>query len=226
LARENTAPVSSPATARAAGDDMQKNKELLGQLERVIATCHNCRLWRGATHAVPGEGNASAKVMFVGEAPGFNEDKLGRPFVGRAGELLDRLLVRNGFKRDEVFITNVVKHRPPENRGPMKDEVRACLPYLLQQIQIVNPKVLIPLGRYALEVFIKDKPISEIHGQAYKIGSRVIFPLYHPAAALRSAAVARIFEKDFRDLPKVIRGELATRELEVVSRDKNQLKLI
>jgi DNA polymerase len=164
--------------------------------------------------------------MFVGEAPGFNEDKLGRPFVGRAGNLLDRLLLRNGLKREEVFITNVVKHRPPENRGPMKDEVRACLPYLLQQIKVVNPKVLVPLGRYALEVFIKDKPISEIHGQAYKRGSRIMFPLYHPAAALRSAAVARIFEKDFRDLPKVIRGELATRELEVASRDKNQLKLI
>lgn len=205
---------------------MQKKKELLAQLERVIVTCRNCRLWRTATHAVPGEGDLNALVMFVGEAPGANEDKLGRPFVGRAGELLDRLLLLNGLKRSEVFITNVVKHRPPENRGPMKDEVRACLPYLLQQIKIVNPKVIVPLGRYALEVFIKDKPVSEIHGQAFKIGSRVIFPLFHPAAALRSPAVMRTLEKDFRDLPKITHGELAVRELEVEAQDKNQLKLI
>lgn len=205
---------------------MEKSAELLTQIERAVATCHNCRLWRTATNPVAGEGNPKAKVMFVGEAPGYNEDKLGRPFVGRAGELLDRILLRHGLQRKEVYITNVVKHRPPDNRTPMKDEIRACLPYLLQQIKAVNPKVIVPLGRYALEVFVKDKTISEIHGQPFKVGNRVIFPLYHPAAALRSSAVSKILEKDFRDLPKILRGELVVQELEVKNKDKNQLKLI
>lgn len=205
---------------------MPKNVELLTQIDRVISTCHNCRLWRTANHAVPGEGSGVAKIMFVGEGPGYHEDKLGRPFVGRAGNLLDRLLLKNGLRREEVFITNVVKHRPPENRAPMKDEVRSCLPYLLQQIRIINPKVIVPLGLSALGVFIKDKSISELHGHPLKIGNRIILPLFHPAAALRSGSVLKILEKDFRDLPKILRGELVAQELEVKNKDKNQLKLI
>jgi len=204
----------------------KKKEELLTQIDRVVKTCHNCRLWRTAIHAVPGEGSEHACVMFVGEGPGYNEDKLGRPFVGRAGVLLDRLLSRNGLRREEVFIANVVKHRPPENRAPMKDEVRACLPYLLQQIKVINPKVIVPLGRSALEVFIKDKGISEIHGQAFKVGNRIIFPLYHPAAALRSPSVLRILEREFRDLPKVVCGDLTPAEVEIQGKDKNQMKLI
>ncbi len=204
----------------------KKKEELLAQIEHVVKTCHNCRLWRTATHAVPGEGSARAEVMFVGEGPGYHEDKLGRPFVGRAGSLLDRLLSRNGLDRTNVFITNVVKHRPPENRTPMKDEARACLPYLLQQIKVINPKIIVPLGRSALEVFLKDKTISDVHGQAFRVGNRVVFPLYHPAAALRSPSVARILEQEFRDLPKIIRGELVPVEFEIQSKDKNQMKLI
>ena len=168
----------------------------------------------------------NAKVVLIGEAPGYHEDRLGRPFVGRAGRLLDRLLARGGFTREEVFITNVIKHRPPDNRAPMKDEVRACLPYLLQQIKAINPRVIVPLGRFALEVFLQGKPISEIHGEPFKSGNRVIFPLYHPAAALRSKEVLRILEEDFRKLPKVIRGELPAQELEIENKDENQLKLI
>lgn len=205
---------------------MKQKKELLAQLNRVIKKCHNCRLWRTATNAVPGEGNAKAKVMFIGEAPGFNEDKLARPFVGRAGQLLDNLLINVGLRREDVYITNVVKHRPPKNRGPNKDEIRACLPYLQRQIQIINPKVVVPLGRYALETFIKDQPISKIHGQAFKVGERIVLPLYHPAAALRSGAVLQDLEKDFARLPKVLRGEIKPRELEIKNKDENQLKLI
>ncbi|MEX0587206.1 MAG: uracil-DNA glycosylase [Patescibacteria group bacterium] len=203
-----------------------KKEELLAQIERAVKTCHGCRLWRTATHAVPGEGSFRAEIMFVGEGPGYHEDKLGRPFVGRAGSLLDRLLSRHGFKREDVFIANVVKHRPPENRAPMKDEVRACLPFLIQQIKVVNPKIIVPLGRSALEVFMKDKLIGEMHGKGFKAGNRIIFPLYHPAAALRSPSVLRILENDFRNLPKIIRGELLPVEIEIANGDKNQMKLI
>jgi len=164
--------------------------------------------------------------MFVGEGPGYHEDKLGRPFVGRAGSLLDRLLLQNKFRREDVFITNVVKHRPPDNRPPMKDEVRACLPYILQQIKVINPKILVPLGRSAMEIFVKDKLISDVHGKAFRVGNRIVFPLYHPAAALRSTSVLRILERDFRDLPKILRGDLLPAEIEIKVRDKNQMKLI
>jgi DNA polymerase len=203
-----------------------KKEELLAQIDRAVKTCHGCRLWRTATHAVPGEGSFKATIMFVGEGPGYHEDKLGRPFVGRAGSLLDRLLSRNEIRREEVFITNVVKHRPPDNRAPMKDEVRACLPFLIQQIKVINPKIIVPLGRSALEIFLKDKPIGEMHGQGFKLGNRVIFPLYHPAAALRSPAVLQILERDFRNLPKIMRGEILPKEIEIKSKDQNQMKLI
>lgn len=205
---------------------MKKKEELLSQIDKVVKTCHKCRLWRTATHAVPGEGSPNAKVMFIGEGPGYHEDKLGRPFVGRAGKLLDQLLVANGLKRQDVFITNVVKHRPPDNRAPMKDEARACMPYLLQQIKVINPEVIVPLGRSALEIFLKNTLISEAHGVPYKNGNRVIFPLYHPAAALRSQSVMKILEKDFSNLSKVVKGELKPKELEIENGDKNQLKLI
>ena len=203
-----------------------KKEELLAQIDRAVKTCHGCRLWRTATHAVPGEGSFKAPIMFVGEGPGYHEDKLGRPFVGRAGTLLDRLLLRNEISREEVFITNVVKHRPPDNRAPMKDEARACLPFLIQQIKVINPKIIVTLGRSALEVFLKDKPIGEMHGQGFKLGNRVIFPLYHPAAALRSPAVLQILERDFRNLPKIMRGEILPKEIEIKSKDINQMKLI
>uniref|UniRef100_A0A831YT91 Type-4 uracil-DNA glycosylase n=1 Tax=candidate division WWE3 bacterium TaxID=2053526 RepID=A0A831YT91_UNCKA len=205
---------------------LSKKEEFLAQIGRVVKTCHNCRLWRGATHAVPGAGNPNAAIMFVGEGPGYHEDKLGLPFVGRAGNLLDRLLARNGIKREEVFITNVVKHRPPDNRAPMKDETRACLPYLLQQIKVIGPKVIVPLGRSALEVFLKDKTISDMHGRGFKVGNRIIFPLYHPAAALRSPSVLQILERDFRSLMEIMRGKTLPEEIEIKSKDKNQMKLI
>lgn len=204
----------------------KKKEELLTQIDKAVRTCRGCRLWRTANHAVPGEGSARAEVMFVGEGPGYHEDQLGRPFVGRAGSLLDRLLAQNNLKRSEVYITNVVKHRPPDNRAPMKDEVRACMPFILQQIKVINPAVIVPLGRSALEIFVKDKTITESHGQPFRVGSRVYLPLYHPAAALRSTGVMKTLERDFRQLTKIIRGETVPEELEIKKGDKNQLKLI
>jgi uracil-DNA glycosylase family 4 len=205
---------------------MRDKEALLGQLDRVVKRCRKCRLWRTATSAVPGEGSKDAEIMFIGEAPGFHEDRSGRPFVGRAGRLLDKLLSRIGLRRQDVFIANVLKHRPPDNRGPNKDEIRACLPYLQRQIQIIKPKIIVPLGRYALEVFVKDKTISKSHGQAFKVGERIIFPVYHPAAALRSRAVLKELERDFVKIPAVIRGEIKPEALENTNGDKNQLKLI
>lgn len=204
---------------------MKDKKELLAQLNKVVKSCHDCRLWRTATNAVPGEGSAKATVMFIGEAPGFHEDKLARPFVGRAGALLEELLAKVGLHREEVYITNVVKHRPPDNRGPNKDEIRSCLPYLLRQIQIINPKIVVPLGRYALEIFIKDQPISVIHGQPFKVGERIVLPLYHPAAALRSGMVLQDLKRDFAKLPRVLGGEIKPLLLKVKNKNENQLQL-
>lgn len=205
---------------------MKDKKALLNQLDEVIGKCRDCRLWRTASNPVPGEGSQDAEIMFIGEAPGFHEDKMGRPFVGRAGQLLDRLLSRIGLRRQDVFIANVLKHRPPENRGPNKDEIRACLPYLQRQIQVIKPQVIVPLGRYALEVFVKDQTISKSHGQAFKVGERIVFPVYHPAAALRSPVVLKELEKDFAKLPLLIRGDIKPKVLESKNSDKNQLKLI
>jgi uracil-DNA glycosylase family 4 len=205
---------------------MRSRSEILLQLNKVIKNCHECRLWRTAALAVPGEGSSLAKIMFVGEAPGYHEDQTGRPFVGRAGHLLESLLANVGLSRDDVFISNVVKHRPPANRAPNKDEVRACLPYLLQQIKTVNPKIIVPLGRSALEVFIKDKGIGELHGKVFKVGDRIIFPLYHPAAALRSTSVMKDLEKGFAKLPAVIKGEVEFDELDDKKAEDGQLKLV
>jgi len=204
---------------------MKSRKELLVQLDRVVGKCRKCRLWRTATKPVPGEGNPEAAVMFIGEAPGFHEDQTGRPFVGRAGRLLDKLLARAGLDRKSVYIANVVKHRPPGNRAPNKDEIRACLPYLLRQVQIISPRVVVPLGRLAMEVFIKDRQISKVHGQLFEAGGRLVFPLYHPAAGLRSGAVLRDLERDFAKLPRVIAGELKPQPLGVANGDENQLQL-
>lgn len=204
---------------------MKGKKKLLAQLNRVIKDCHNCRLWRTATNAVPGEGGFEAAVMFVGEAPGYNEDRLARPFVGRAGQLLDKLLAKVGLGREDVYITNIVKHRPPENRAPNKDEIRSCFPYLQRQVQAINPKVIVPLGRFALEAFVKDQQISKVHGQPFKVKERIIFPLYHPAAALRSEAVLRDLEKDLAKLPKVLKGEVEPQIIKAKNDDENQLEL-
>lgn len=201
-------------------------EQLLKQLTGVIRKLREGRLWRTASKAVPGEGNPHAKVVFIGEAPGYEEDKVGRPFVGRAGKLLDQLLSKNGIGREEVYITNVVKHRPPGNRAPNKDEIRIYLPFLLRELQIISPKLIVTLGRYALEVFVKDRSVTKLHGVPLKAGARLILPMYHPAAALRSRGVLLEMEKDFRKIKPLLSGRLeATEELGSKQKDKNQLRL-
>ncbi len=156
-----------------------------------------------------GEGNPDCEVMFIGEAPGFHEDRLGRPFVGRAGQLLDDCIKSIGWKREQVYITNIVKRRPPDNRDPLPEEIEAYKPYLTRQIEVIDPKVIVCLGRFAMNYFLPEAKISRDHGRVLKINERIIFPVYHPAAALRSTAMLNTLREDFKKLPKVVSGEFA-----------------
>lgn len=183
-------------------------EEILEKIEKAVVICKKCRLYKTAKHAVPGEGNRGAKIVFVGEAPGFNEDAQGRPFVGRSGALLDELLRGIGLKRSDIWIGNVIKHRPPENRDPMVDEMRACRPFLADQIKAIKPKIIVTLGRFALTEYLPEAKISEVHGQAFRAGGFIIFPLYHPAAALRSEAVARELRSDFKKIVSVFKSPI------------------
>jgi DNA polymerase len=153
-----------------------------------------------ATNLVPGEGSATAKVMLVGEAPGAKEDESGRPFVGGAGKLLDHLLEEAGLERGDVFITNVVKARPPGNRDPKADEVAHHLPWLEAQLDVIRPKLLVPLGRHALARFAPDVKITEAHGRVIERDGRTLFPMFHPAAALRNPRLRGTLEEDARAL--------------------------
>ena len=197
--------------------------ERAAALETVAAevrSCTRCRLHATRTKAVPGEGDPETEVVFVGEGPGFNEDRAGRPFVGRAGELLERHLASIGWRRDDVFITNVVKCRPPDNRDPEPDEIAACYPYLRLQLEILDPALLVTLGRHSMGRFLQDARISRDHGTLRAVdpatGARdaLVFPMFHPAAALRSPDVARQSEADIRAVPAALleaRGRRASR---------------
>ena len=187
--------------------------ELLSKLEKAIKTCRKCRLYKNATNAVPGHGNSKAKIAFVGEAPGYNEDQQGLPFVGRAGKLLNSMLDMIKIQREDVWVGNIIKHRPPENRDPMKDEVRLCSGFLEEQLKIIKPKIIVTLGRIALEYFVKEAKISKYHGFPISYKGRVFFPLYHPAAALRNGNIENILREDFKNLPKVVKGEIAVVDL-------------
>ncbi|HEV2028789.1 MAG TPA: uracil-DNA glycosylase [Candidatus Dormibacteraeota bacterium] len=164
----------------------------------MIRSCKNCGLHATRTQAVPGIGPSPANIMIVGEAPGFNEDRQGEPFVGAAGKLLDTLLARIGLSRGDVYITNVLKCRPPMNRDPMPNEAEACSPYLARQLELVRPKVVLILGRHALERLIPGHgSISRVHGSLVKRGDVAYVPLYHPAAALHNGALVADLEHDF-----------------------------
>ena len=157
-----------------------------------------------ATHMVPGEGSPTAEVMIVGEAPGASEDREGRPFVGRAGKLLDELLAEAGLERGDVYITNVLKARPPGNRDPRADEVAHHMPWLEQQLALIQPRLVVPLGRHALAHFAPGAKISEVHGQLLFERERALFPMYHPAAALRARGLRETLFADARRLPAAL----------------------
>ena len=182
----------------------------LNQLHDTIRACKNCGLHATRTQAVPGVGPCPADVMIVGEAPGFNEDRQGEPFVGAAGKLLDTLLARIGLSRADVYITNVLKCRPPMNRDPMPNEAEACSPYLQQQLRLIKPKVLLILGRHALERLLPGQgSISRIHGSMIKRGDIAYIPLYHPAAALHNGSLVADLERDFDNVKKYLDQVLA-----------------
>lgn len=169
------------------------------QISREVRGCTKCELHEGRKNAVPGEGNVSTKMMFIGEAPGREEDLQGRPFVGTAGKLLSQLLASINLSRQDVYITNIVKCRPPKNRPPRVGEISACSSYLERQIRLIDPKVICLMGNTALKVFLgKDISISRAHGQPARMANRVIFPLYHPAAVLYDAKLRSVLEEDFK----------------------------
>jgi DNA polymerase len=186
-----------------------ERREELVELYREARKCTKCPLWEGRTQVVFGNGNADADLMFVGEAPGFHEDQQGLPFVGRAGQLLDELLREIGLSRGQVFVTNVLKSRPPGNRDPQPDEIDACRPYLHRQIELIEPKVIATLGNFSTKLLTRSTTgITRVHGipQEHELGGRVVqvFPLFHPAAALRTPATKEALRQDMLLLPDLL----------------------
>jgi uracil-DNA glycosylase family 4 len=195
-----------------------ERREALEQIAREVRSCEGCRLHATRTRAVPGEGDPDTEVVFVGEGPGFNEDREGRPFVGRAGGLLVRLLGHIGWRREDVFITNVVKCRPPDNRDPQPDEIAACAPFLRRQLAVLDPAVVVTLGRYSMGTFMPGARIGQVHGTSApadpETGARdaLVFAMYHPAAALRTTALERDSFEDIGRVPSVLLRARARRE--------------
>jgi uracil-DNA glycosylase len=192
-----------------------KNDERVAKLEEIAAqvkVCTKCRLHENARNVVPGAGNAFAEIMFIGEGPGENEDRQGLPFVGRSGQYLDYLLNLIGMKREQVFITNVVKHRPPNNRDPLQDEIEACKDYLEHQIALIDPLMIATLGRFSMAKFFPSGKISAIHGKPKFADSRAYYPLFHPAAALRNPGLRFDMEADIKRIPEVLAEVKARRE--------------
>lgn len=180
------------------------SQEVLIKVAQEVSVCTKCTLYHSRKKAVPGEGPDNAEIMFIGEGPGFHENEQGRPFVGVAGKFLEELLASIGMSREQVFITNVVKCRPPGNRDPQGDELDSCYQYLERQIQAINPKVIITLGRFSMARFLPNAKISDVHGQAARVKNRLIVPMYHPAAALHQPSLRPIVERDFLRLPELI----------------------
>lgn len=169
-----------------------------------VCACTRCELHRMRTNAVPGAGNPDAEIMFIGEGPGWHEDRQGLPFVGAAGQFLNEMLEKIGLKRSDVFITNVVKCRPPGNRDPLPDEIAACSVYLDEQIAAINPKVVVTLGRFSMSRWFPNERISRIHGQPRRFGDVTVVPMYHPAAALHQSSLRAAVEADMMKLPAIV----------------------
>lgn len=186
-------------------EDDAQTLAALRELEVEVRGCERCPLAATRTHAVPGEGNRQAVVMFVGEGPGYEEDRQGRPFVGRSGQYLTETLTKAGIQRKDVFITNVVKCRPPNNRDPLPEELAACDDYLARQIELINPRIIVTLGRFSMRRWFKEGAITKIHGKITNIGrGRVAMAMFHPAAALRNPQWRMEFERDMQLLPALI----------------------
>jgi uracil-DNA glycosylase family 4 len=178
--------------------------DVLKQVAQEVAVCQKCQLHFGRKRAVPGEGPSNAKILFIGEGPGFYENEQGRPFVGAAGKFLEELLASIDMRREQVFIGNVVKCRPPGNRDPLPEEIEACSNYLDRQIAAINPQIIVTLGRYSMAKYLPNAKISAVHGQSFQVNGRLLVPMYHPAAALHQPSLKADVERDFSRLPGLI----------------------
>ncbi len=187
---------------------MEEQATALSDLGAQIATCPKCDLSKTRTHAVPGEGSPNADIVFIGEGPGFYEDQQARPFVGAAGKFLDELLASIGLRRDDVYICNVIKCRPPDNRDPLPVEIEACTPWLDRQLEILRPQMIVTLGRFSMQRYFPGQAISRIHGQPRQMGDVTVVPMYHPAAALHQASLRRTIEQDFQTIPSILEQAL------------------
>jgi DNA polymerase len=188
----------------------KEKQEELQKIAQKVEKCQRCSLYKRANRGVPGEGNPEARIVFIGEGPGYWEDQKGIPFCGAAGNLLDELLLLIELDRKEVFIGNVIKHRPPGNRDPLPIEIEACRPWLDKQIEIIQPEIIVTLGRFSMAKFLPSAKISHIHGQPQKVEFQrrkiVLVPMYHPAAGLRRGEILEDLKKDFLKLGELLQS--------------------
>ncbi len=197
----------------------------LTELYEQIKICQQCAIAKTRTHAVPGEGPENPEIMFIGEAPGWNEDQQGRPFVGQAGQFLERLLASINLNRKQVYIANVIKCRPPDNRDPLPTEIQNCNPWLEKQIELLKPKMIVTLGRYSMSKFFPGKSISKIHGTAVKRDGMLYFAMYHPAAALHQGSLRQTIEADMQKIPKILAESKSVQEEKPKEPPAQQLNL-
>lgn len=194
------------------------------ELYEEIASCQRCILSESRKNAVPGEGPEDADIVFIGEGPGFHEDQQARPFVGAAGQFLEELLEGINLRRENVYICNVIKCRPPGNRDPLPEEIEACQPYLERQIKLIAPRMIVTLGRFSMERYFPGAKISQIHGQARKIEGIIYYPMYHPAAALHQPRWRQLVKDDMSKIPQLLAQVDSIAEMEL-PRDAKQLSL-
>ena len=197
----------------------------LNELSETIAVCQRCEIARNRTKAVPGEGAESADIMFIGEAPGYYEDQSGRPFVGPAGKFLEQLLASIHLNREQVFIANIIKCRPPSNRDPMPIEIQNCCNWLERQIEIIRPKIIVTLGRYSMAKFFPGKSIGKIHGTAQKQDDVIHYAMYHPAAALHQQSLRQTIEADMLKIPALLVEATTVPDAKPESRQLNMFEV-
>jgi uracil-DNA glycosylase family 4 len=197
----------------------------LSELNQQIALCRKCDIARLRTRVVPGEGAEDAAIMFIGEAPGWHEDQQGRPFVGQAGQFLDSLLASINLNRQQVFIANVIKCRPPDNRDPLPTEIQNCSPWLEKQIELIKPKIIVTLGRYSMARYFPGKSISKIHGTAHKQDGIIYYAMYHPAAALHQQSLRKDIEADMHKIPQLLADTVKVEEARPSTESGKQLNM-
>jgi uracil-DNA glycosylase family 4 len=205
--------------------DATEKAAALAELAEQIASCPDCDLSRTRNRAVPGEGRPDAEIVLIGEGPGYYEDQQGRPFVGPAGHFLEQLLASIGLRRQDVYICNVIKCRPPENRDPLPQEISACRKWLDRQLEVIQPRLVVTLGRYSMNRYFPGQSIGRVRGQPRRVGDVVVVPFYHPAAALHQGSLRRTIEEDFKKLPAILKQALQEEPKEAAP-EPEQMRLL